>query len=109
MKVRVSELNKRISIIEIEDVEDDEGFVEEKEIEVCKCWASVNNTSGKEVYRNKTDFSQVVTRFLVRYRRDIEIDTNMYVKFRNKLYNIIYLNNYAYDDKYLEIICEKVE
>lgn len=109
MKVKISELNKRISIVSISIIQDDYGFEAEQETEVCKCWAKVNNMSGTETFKAGADYNKKVTRFLVRHRRDIEFTTDMKIRFKNKLYNITYVNNYNYSNEFVELVAEVIE
>lgn len=109
MKLKISELNKRISIISIQSVQDEYGFTTERETEICKCWAKVSNMSGTEIFKANNDYSKVRTRFLIRYRKDIELNTDMKIRFNDKLYNIIYVNNYNYSNKFIELIGEVIE
>lgn len=102
-------LNKRITILSNEQVQDDFGFNTEEEKEIFKCLAKVNNISGTEIFKAGADYSKVKTRFLIRYRKDIEFTTDMKIKFNNKTYNIIYLNNYNYGNRFLELIGEVIE
>ncbi len=109
MDVKISELNKRISIVSISTVQDDYGFEIEQEVEVCKAWAKVSNMSGTETFKAGADYNKKVTRFLVRYRKDIEFTADMKIKFKNKLYNITYVNNYNYSNEFVELITEVIE
>ena len=108
MKVNIGELNKRISIVSIRMIQDDYGFETEQEFEVCKAWAKVSNMSGTEVFKAGADYAKTKTRFLVRYRKDIEVTSDMKIRFKDKLYNIIYPNNYNYSNEFVELIAEVV-
>ncbi|SHH05935.1 phage head closure protein [Tepidibacter thalassicus] len=108
MDIKIGELNKRISIVEIQQMQDEYGFATEQETEVCKCWAKVSNMSGREVFKAGADYSKVKIRFLIRYRKDIKLNTDMKIRFNNKLYNIVYINNYNFNNKFVELIAEVV-
>ena len=84
-----------------------DGFENKEEITVLNTWAQVTNTSGTEILRSNSDFSEVKTRFLMRTSKT-EINKDMYIKFRGNIYNIVYINDYSYDKKYTEIIAELV-
>jgi len=109
MNIRVGELNKRISILQVQQIQDEYGFTTEQETEVCKCWAKVSNMSGTEIFKAGTDYSKVKTRFLIRYRKDIEFNADMKIRFKDKLYNIVYINNYNYSNEFVELIGEVIE
>lgn len=101
-------LDRKISIVKIEETKDDDGFDKDGETEICKLWAKVNNMSGTEVFKSGRDYSIAKTRFVVRYRKDIEFKEDMKIRFNNKLYNIIYVNNYNFSNEFVELITEVV-
>lgn len=101
-------LNKRISIIKSVKGYDDYGEPLDTKEEIMKCWASVRNRSGKEQFEASTPFSKTVTSFLIRYRKDIGIDTTMEIDFNGGIYNIIYVDNYNFSNEYVEITAELV-
>lgn len=107
MQINPGNFNKKIKIIKFEQVKDSDGFPENKEIIVLRTWAQVTNTSGTEILRSNSDFSEVKTRFLMRTPKII-LDKDMFIKFAGNAYNIVYINDYSYDKKYTEIIAELV-
>lgn len=109
MDVNIGELNKRISILANTTIQDTDGFETEQEVIVCTIWAKVSNISGTEVFKAGADYSTVKTRFLVRYRKDIEFNTDMKIKFNSKTYNIIYANEYNFSHEFVELVAEVVE
>lgn len=102
MNINPGELDKKIQIVRIVNTEDPDGFDAQEEKVVRSCWACVSNTSGMEMIRANAEFAQVKKRFLIR-ASETEINTDMYVRYHKKLYNIVYINNYADDNKYMEI------
>ena len=104
MKIDAGLLNKKIVIKKKSKVQDPEtGFVSETEVEVRRCWASIKNTSGKEVFQSTRDFSETKTRFLVRWTRT-PITKDMFIEFHNQTYEINYTNNYGENNEFSEII-----
>lgn len=107
MQINPGNFDKKIEIIRYEIQKDLDGFENKEEITVLNTWAQVTNTSGTEILRSNSDFSEVKTRFLMRTSKT-EINKDMYIKFRGNIYNIVYINDYSYDKKYTEIIAELV-
>lgn len=107
MQVNPGNFDKKIEIIKYEIQKDSDGFENKTEVTILNTWAQVTNTSGTEVLRSNSDFSEVKTRFLMRTPK-IEINKDMYIKFSGNIYNIVYINDYSYDKKYTEIIAELV-
>ena len=108
MQVNPGELNKKIQIVQLVKAEDADGFDTVTETVVRRCHAKVSNTSGTEMVRANAEFAEVKKRFLIR-ASDAPIDTDMVVKYRGKLYGIVYINDYADDKEYLEIWTEMKE
>lgn len=117
MDVNIGELNKRISIGSIVSTINDNGYQEPQWQDYLSCWAKISNVSGTEIFKSGRDFSEVMTRFLIRYRKDKVIDTTMQIKFGKRIvdsspvdvfYNIRYVNNYNFSNEFLEIIGEVV-
>ena len=99
--------NKKIEIIKITETKDSDGFPIKSETVILSTWAHVTNVSGTEIMRSNSDFSEVKTRFLIRTPKS-EITKDMVIRFAGKTYNIIYINDYSYDKKYMEIMAEVV-
>ena len=106
MKMKIAELNKRIQIIRNTLTENDNGVDEETEVILNEVWAKVQNMSGTEVFRSNSDFSKVTTRFVIRYLTDITTDD--YIKFEDRKYNIVYINNYNFSNDFIEIVGELI-
>lgn len=102
MHVNPGELNKKIRIIKKEEMQNENGFPVAADHIVRTCWAKYSNTSGTEILKAGTEFSSAKARFLVRYN-PIEIDTDMFVRYAGKDYNIEYVNPYGDSKEYIEI------
>lgn len=102
MNVNPGELNKKIQIIKKEEMQNENGFPVVTDKVVRTCFAKYSNTSGTEILKAGTEFSSAKARFLVRYS-PIVIDTDMFVRYAGKDYNIEYVNPYGDSREYLEI------
>ena len=107
MLINPGNFSKRIKIVKYEIQKDPDGFVQKVEIVVLMTWAQVTNTSGSEILRSNSDFSEVKTRFLMRSPK-LKLDKDMVIKFDENSYNIVYINDYGYDKRYTEIMAELV-
>jgi len=112
MDVNIGELNKRISIGKMVATTNDNGYEVKQWQDYLSCWSKISNVSGTEVFKSGRDFSQTMTRFLIRYRSDKVIDTTMQIKFGKRIvdgvavdvfYNIKYVNNYNFSNEFIEI------
>ena len=108
MQINPGVFDKKIEIVKYELQKDADGFEEKVEVVVLMTWAQVTNTSGTEILRSNSDFSEIKTRFLMRTPK-IKLDKDMFIKFAGNIYNIVYINDYGYDKKYTEIMAEFFE
>ncbi len=108
MNVNPGELKRKIEIIMRESNPDSDGYgtrCVEKVIH--QCHAKFSRTSGTEIQKADTDFSEIKARFLIRYTQT-PIDRRMFVRYRQELYEIVYLNDYGDEHEYIEIWCKKL-
>lgn len=109
MYVNPGELDKRIEIIhKVQKGINRNGFPVTEEQIVRRCFAKVSNSSGGEIVKANSDFSEAKKRFLIRYTDD-EIHTDMVVRYNGKEYDIKYVNTYGDGKEYVEIWTEQKE
>lgn len=104
MYVNPGTLNKKIQIVKyISTGQDKDGFeLQEERVIVRECYASVKNTSGKEIINANSQFSEVKKRFLIRWS-SVDINTDMVIAHSGKEYDIEYINPYYDGTDYVEI------
>lgn len=98
--INAGEYNKRISIFQEEEKEDNAGFKIKTKSVVLSSWAKVKTTKGFTLISNNTDFEKAYTNFTIRFPK-VEITRNMLVEYNGKTYTIEYLNNV--DEKNIEL------
>ena len=108
MQFNPGKLNKKIEIVQFTLTKDPDGFETKVETTVLSTWAQVTNTSGKEIIKQNSDFSEISTRFLIRTPK-VDITKDMIIKFGGKSYEIKYINDYSYDKKHTEIMTKLIE
>ena len=105
--------NKLISIYQIEEVEDAEGFNTKKETAILKPYAKIKTTKGYTLIASGSDFEKAYTNFTIRYSKKVE-DTyynssrKIYVKYKNEIFTVEYLNNIDEANIELEMQCKRV-
>ena len=109
MDIKIEELNKKISIVTEVLVDNGNGVDIPTEVIYCTTWAKIANISGTEVFKANADYNKVVTRFIVRFRKDKQYTTDMQIKYKSNTYNIIYVNNYNESSEFIEIVAEVVK
>lgn len=100
--------DKRISIYQVQEVIDAQGFTTKQKVKILSPYAYVKTTRGYTLIANDTDFEKAYTNFTIRYPRNVEITRDMTIEFRGKEYTIQYLNNVDEADVELEIQAKEV-
>lgn len=107
MFINAGNFNKKIEIVEYQLTKDADGFPKKQEKIILKTWAKVSNISGTETLRSGSDFSEIKTRFLMRTPKQ-KLDKDMVIKFKGQVYEIVYIKDYNYDRKCIEILTNLV-
>jgi head-tail adaptor len=111
--INAGDYNKKISIYQIEEIEDSDGFVTKNEIIILKPFSKVKTTKGYTLIANGSDFEKAYTNFTIRYSKKVEdayysSNRDVYVKYKDKIYTIEYLNNVNEANIELEMQCKRV-
>lgn len=111
--MNIGNLNKKITIQKQGEIQYNEngfpinpdGFVDFKTV-----WASINNLWGKEFYAAKAVNAENTVEFVVRYNRDLTvINTKEYrILWNNRKFNITFIDNIKYENKWLKIKASEV-
>ncbi|MEX3621866.1 phage head closure protein [Viridibacillus arvi] len=85
-------LNKRITFLIPPGGTDGDGFPIKEWIPYKKpVWAEIKTLKGKEFYQAASDQVQDVKQIGIRYRKDV--DDNMRIRHKDKIYKILSMNN----------------
>ena len=111
--INPGDYNKKISIYQIEEIEDNDGFVTKNEVIILEPFSKVKTTKGYTLIANGSDFEKAYTNFTIRYSKKIEdtyynSDRSVYVKYKDKIYTVEYLNNIDEANIELEMQCKRV-
>lgn len=99
--MNLGELNKRITIETLTTVINENGFEEEQWVLWKTVWAKVQNLYGREFFQASAVQQEKTVKFTIRYLKDI--NERMRIKFQGKQYNITFIDNIRYENKYMEI------
>ena len=111
--INPGDYDKKISIYQIEEIEDNDGFISKTEVIILEPHAKLKTTKGFTLIASGSDFEKAYTNFTIRYSKKVE-DTyynsnrKMYVKYKDKTFTIEYLNNIDEADIELELQCKRV-
>ena len=106
----------QITIYQIIEGKDGDGFPTSTQEVVLQPYAKVKTTKGFTLIANNSDFEKALTNFTIRYSKTVEdayydsanSNRNMIVAFRNKTYEVIYLNNVDEANVEIEMQCKEV-
>lgn len=108
MHIDAGKLTKRIQFLIPPSERDADGYpiATEKKV-VRETWAQYSQTSGTELIRANAEFGEAKVRFLTRYYADIQ-DRRLTIHYDGHDYNILYVNTYGDEGKYMEFWCERI-
>ena len=106
--INAGDYNKKISIYQIVEVEDDAGFKTKTKSIILNTYAKVKTTKGFTLIASNTDFEKAFTNFTIRYPK-VEITRDMLIEYNGKSYSIEYLNNIDEENIELEIQAKVVD
>lgn len=107
--INAGDYNRKISIYEMVEVEDDAGFKEKSKSIILNTYAKVKTTKGFTLIASNTDFEKAYTNFTIRFPRKVVITRDMLIEYKDKTYSIEYLNNVDEKNIELEIQAKVVE
>lgn len=103
----IGRTNKRIAFCRYEEKENELIQTEQALIEVKKAWASVEPTRGREYQEAQRIRPELTYKITTRYHKGIT--TDMFIRFKNRYFQIVSIINVRERNEMLEIICtEKI-
>ena len=105
--INAGKYNRKIQIVKITKTKDSAGFPVDSQEVILTTWAEVKTTRGFTLIAQGSDFDKAYTNFTIRYPVT-EIDRDMLILFRGKIYEIQYLNNINEASVELEIQAKEV-
>lgn len=106
----------KISIYQIVEGKDSQGFPVETKILVLQPYASIKTTKGMTIIANDSNFEKAFTRFMIRYTPTVvnayyesaNSNRQLIVEYGNKSFTVEYLNNVDELNVELEMQCKEV-
>ena len=94
-------------------MEDNDGFVTKNEVIILEPFSKVKTTKGYTLVASGSDFEKAYTNFTIRYSKKVEdayynSNRDVYVKYKDKIYTVEYLNNVDEANIELEMQCKRV-
>lgn len=108
MHVDAGKLSKRIQFLRKTTKKDVDGYDVPGEPELVReTWAQFSQTSGTELIRANAEFGEAKVRFLTRADPAL-LDRRLLIRYDGRDYNILYVNTYGDEGKYMEFWCERI-
>ena len=115
-QINAGKYKYQITIYEIEQEKDNDGFPKDTKFIVLQPYAHVKTTRGFTLIANNSDFEKALTNFTIRYSQTVEdayynsnySNRDLMVQFRNKCYKVMYLNNIDEANVEIEMQCKEV-
>lgn len=114
--VNAGKYNRKITIYEIVEGIDSEGFPASVEKEILTTYAEVKTLRGYTLITNNSDFDKAYVNFTIRYSQTVYntyyesnySNRDILINFRDKVYKVEYLNNIDFANVELEIQAKEV-
>lgn len=104
----IGRTNKRVSFCKFVEEKNEMNQTTQVLKKIRTVWASVEPKSGREYIEAEKEHPELTYIITTRYMEDITPD--MFIKFRNRLFNIRSIRNIRENNEMLEILCtEKID
>ena len=99
--MEIGKLNKRVLLQTYTVTENDMGDSISTWVDFATVWASATNLSGKEYFAAMQVQAENTIKFIIRYNKNV--NETMRIIFEGNNYNIVFIDNIKYDNKFMEI------
>lgn len=105
--MNIGEMKHRITLQKLTSYINENGFETEGYQNIKTVWAKVSNLKGKEFFEAAAIHKEKTVKFTL--RAGVEIDEGMRILFQDKPYNITFIDNIRYENKYIEVKAMEVD
>ena len=99
--MNIGDLRQRITIQQASITPNTNGFEVETWTDFKTVWANVSNLFGREYYSAAQVNQESTVKFTIRYLAGL--NENMRISFNGSYYNITFIDNIKYSNKYIQI------
>jgi len=103
----IGDLRHRIIFQKFTTTISENGFEVETWQDYKTVWASIFNLYGREYYQAAAVQAEKTVKFIIRYIEGI--DTSMKILFKEKQYDIAFIDNIKFENKFIEIKASEVD
>lgn len=99
-------LNKKITFQQLCQDKDEYGEIVEEWLDIKTVWAEIAPVSGNQFFAAKQINSEISHNVYVRYCNDLS--PSMRIKFRDRIFEILYIMNVKEENRLLQIYCKEL-
>ncbi|MCZ6105690.1 phage head closure protein [Campylobacter ureolyticus] len=103
--MRVGKLRHRIEIYKFDEIRNEYGEAEKKELFVKKVWAFIDAVKSDEKYIQNKQMSEVTYKLEIRYLKGL--DESFFIKFKGEVFDIKSIINPYEKNQRLLLVCIK--
>lgn len=107
--IQTSDLSQRIDFIKDTRVKDEDGQLVTRPKTVFSCWASVQTQRLSDVKTSIGTVLEGTLTFIIRYQQKAELENDMKVKWRGKLFEIITITKGEFAKDFTTVIAKEVQ
>lgn len=107
--IQTNDLDQRIEFVQDTTVKDEDGQLVTTPETVFSCWASVQTQRLSDVKASIGTVLEGTLTFIIRYQQKAELENNMKVKWRGKLFEIITITKGEFAKDFTTVIAKEVQ
>lgn len=105
--MEIGELRHRITFQKLMTTTNENGFDLEDWVDIKTVWSAARNLNGKEFFEAAMGQAEKTVKFIIRFTDGI--DETMRILFKQRIYNITFIDNIKYRNNFIEIKALEVE
>lgn len=106
--IKTSDLTQRVEIVKVINGKDEDGQPIKTEETVFSCWSCVQTQRLSDVKASIGTVLEGTLTFIIRYQQKAELENDMKVKWRGKLFEIITITKGEFTKDFTTIIAKEV-
>lgn len=106
--IKTSDLRERITFVKLEKIKDGKGQVKTTEVEKFSCWSSVRSMMLKDKVASVGTILENTITFVIRYQQKDAIKNDYQIKWQNKTFNILSIDEGYFKKDFTTIIAKEV-
>lgn len=102
----IGRLKHRITFQALSQSKNEYGEIVEEWLDIKTVWAEIKPVSGNQFFAAKQINSEISHNVYIRYRTDLK--PSMRIKFKDRVFEVLYLMNVNEDNRLMQIYCKEL-